>query len=69
MKQYAVYVKNGKYWRADKSLRQDFCPLYKAIEDFNKCRSKGEPLLCSKAKIDCSYIEKIVRQSRGESEG
>lgn len=47
---------------------QDFCPLYKAIEDFNKGRRKGEPLLCVNAKIDCSYIEKIVRQSRGESE-
>ena len=48
---------------------QDFCPLYHAIAEFNKTRGNNcEPLLCSKAKIDCNYIEKIVRQSRGESE-
>lgn len=45
---------------------QEFCPLYQAIEEFNKTRSKGEPLSCTKANIDCSYIEKIVRQRRKE---
>ena len=46
---------------------EDFCPLYQAIEDFNR-RSKGEPFSCTKARIDCGYIENIVRQRRGESE-
>lgn len=46
---------------------QDFCPLYQAIENFNKGR-KGEPFSCTEAKIDCGYIEKIVKQNRGESE-
>lgn len=45
---------------------QDFCPLYQAIEDFNKGR--GTLFSCTGAKIDCGYIEKIVRQRRGESE-
>jgi hypothetical protein len=45
---------------------QDFCPLYQAIEDFNKGR--GIFFSCTQAKIDCGYIEKIVRQRRGESE-
>ena len=42
---------------------QDFCPLYQAIEDFNR-KSKGESFSCAQAKIDCGYIEKIVRQRR-----
>jgi len=46
---------------------QDFCPLYQAIENFNR-GSKGKPFSCIQAKIDCGYIEKIVKQRRGESE-
>lgn len=41
---------------------QDFCPLHYAIEEYN--RGCVEPFSCTMAKIDCNYIEKLVKINR-----
>lgn len=41
---------------------QDFCPLYHAIEEYN--RGCGEPFSCTMAKIDCDYIVKLIKSNR-----
>jgi hypothetical protein len=46
MKQYAVYVKNGKYWRADKSLHT----LKSAKEMIKGLRINGEKAFFSKVR-------------------
>ena len=46
MKQYAVYVKNGKYWRADKSLHT----LKSAKEMVKGLRANGEKAFFSKVR-------------------
>lgn len=46
MKSYAVYVKNGKYWRADKYLHT----LKSAKEITKGLRSNGEKAFYSKVR-------------------
>lgn len=45
---------------------QDFYPLHYAIEEYN--RGCGEPFSCSMAKIDCNYIERLVKTNRAMKE-
>ncbi len=46
MKSYAVYVKNGEYWRADKSLHK----LKSAKEIVKDLRTNGEKAFYSKVR-------------------
>lgn len=46
MKNYAVYMKNGKYWRADGKLHT----LKKAKEIVRGLRENGNKAFCNKVK-------------------
>lgn len=57
MKQYAVYVKNGKYWKTDKSLHT----LKSAKEMVKGLKVNGEKAFFSKVRQKRMRLDKAIK--------